>query len=491
MRKYFIIASALLLAACAKEAPVQEETQDRQEPQSEELVTYTISATINATKAYIDDTTVDESGYSPLKWELGDKIALKSGESYTIFEIKEAGDIVGGVTATFKADDVPGKVFTNAYYPYDYRGEDIATYYASTYNNISLANSKKSFAMEATVGEGVSSIEFTQKGSLAKFTVSNVPSFTRKAKLVAGSLTETVAITESEAATGSAVVYFAIPAGTYEMTFSLEDSASTPNTFYSKTRSSAIYASSYEFRYTVALPPVVDITKFATSWGAAYVYLFADDVYYDTEWSNLSSVMKTYNDGTYDHYYRVLPAGALNNTYDVIVFNSSDDTYRIRSKMTIQNQTRYSASQLEGLRLIGDTHDRIIVRDEAMGTNTSNNPDTYFYIKSIDGGHEAATGTWESEGTKALGWFIGKRSGASSGRYYYFDTNEISQYSGKSLTFEYTMYKEGCTGDNDNRWRGSYNNSGYTYSNYLHLGNYFDGDLKWYVDSNFDDQMSE
>lgn len=257
MKKYCLLLAAFAaLVSCSKEAEICEE-----ETTQDGLVEYSFNACIApVTKAY-----ADENASGAMTWNSGDEIALYNSTTGDYVNFSAQAD---GTNVTFKGTAPAGAVFTKAYYPADYRGESVASYYATKYSGVSLANSQKYFAMEdAEISLGDESLYFVQKGSLVKFSVSNVPSFTRKAKLVFGSLTETVAITSAEAATGSIEAYFAIPAGTANLTFSLEDSAGTPNTFYSKTRESAKMG--YEvvdekdvetpklYRYTVDLGPVI------------------------------------------------------------------------------------------------------------------------------------------------------------------------------------------------------------------------------------------
>lgn len=247
MKKILMIACVLLLAACAKEAaPVkQENPQHQQENPAEELVTYSFTASIGATtKAYIDEADVNSDGVAALKWSAGDAIALydESTESYVVFTTT-GNDVT---SATFTAKAPSGANFTAAYYPADYRGEadaDLEDYYngvfASTENPLmSLTNARKAFAMKADeITDGA--IHFAQMGSLVKFTVNNMPDFAAKATFSFGDLSETVAIASDDIVNGTAVFYFPVPAGTHDMTFSLIDNATTPNTFYTKTRTGA------------------------------------------------------------------------------------------------------------------------------------------------------------------------------------------------------------------------------------------------------------
>ena len=243
MKKYLMMACALLFAACAKEAPVQQEepVQENRQEAAPELVTYSFNASILATKAYIDENDVTD-GVAALKWSSGDEIALYDtvSEDYVVFSTTDAG-----ANATFTAEAPAGASFSKAYYPADYRGGSLVDYYNAAFASdksslMSLTDARKSFVMEvASIEANASSITFSQKGSLVKFTVNNVPDFAAKASFSFGDLSETVAIASSDIVDGTAVFYFPVPSGSHDMTFSLIDNASTPNTFYTKTRSSA------------------------------------------------------------------------------------------------------------------------------------------------------------------------------------------------------------------------------------------------------------
>ena len=484
MKKIFLVFAAIsVLAACSKEIRTAEDfsandSEDQivngSESTTDNAKVYTLSATLPQLKATVNEST------GKFEWESTDEIAVYDNEQskYQVFTTTGSGETV---TFSFTATDGLDHDFagSNAYYP----ASHLNSAHTAIDTPVQIASAGE-VPMSATNTGG--SLTFDYDAAIVKLTIENVPSFAVSAEFVNNNNSYAAEISHS---VNEDMTFYLVVASSNSLASEINVYDSSNNQIIHKTfnlSGSSSIQNGDLIPLKTKVGPVVDIKNYATSWTAAYIYLFSGENYLGTPWGDLNQVMKSYNDGTYNHYYRVLPSSSLNNTYEVIVFNSSNDTYRIRTNILIENQTNYSASQKEGLRKVGDTHHRVIVRDEALGTNTADNPNTYFYIKSIDGGHEGATGAWESEGTKALGWFIGKRNNNASGRYYYFDTNAISSYSGKSLTFEYTMM------NGDSQWRASYNNSGYTYSNYLHLGCYYqDSNLKWYVDSDFDSQMSE
>ena len=247
MKKFWMIAaSVLLLAACEKEAPVQQETPNNENPATD-LVTYTFKASINATKAYIDDDGLASGETAPLKWSDGDKIALYNSTTEEYVEFSTTLD-ADATSATFTAEAPSGAVFTKAYYPADYKGEGLVTYYNAKFksdNNplMSLSGARKCVVMEvAEIAANATSINFSQKGSMVKFTVSNVPDFAGKATLTFGDLSETVAIASTDISDGTSVFYFPVaPDHEKSMSFSLADTASKKgyNEFYRKARESA------------------------------------------------------------------------------------------------------------------------------------------------------------------------------------------------------------------------------------------------------------
>ena len=435
--------------------------------------------TLHATMPAFTSTKAEVADDGIFSWSANDEIAVEysdgTNSQYITFTCSDAAN------GTFtNKDEIPAgySLATDgivAYYPVSYRG----TVENQAFESLDAA--KKGFQMSATLEGG--NLKFAHDNALLKVTVNNIPSFAKK--LSVGGVNITLD------ATGDVIAYVPLaPAAAAKMTVAVTEGE---NTIISKTTGNAVAieaANLYPLK-ALEIGPVVDLLNYASSWDAAYIYLFSDSSAYDTEWANLSTVMKKYNDGTYDHYYRILPSGALGKTYDAIVFNSSDDQYRIRTRLTIEQETQYSVSIKEGLRKIGDQSHRLIIRDEALGTDKDSNPDTYLYIKSITGVDGTGfTGSWESDDTKAIGWFIGKRNGSASGRYFYFNTDELKNYLGYWFVFEYTMYKED---DHSDQWRASYNNDlSLGYQNYLHLGCYYDGsDWKFYNDTDFDSQMSE
>lgn len=352
------------------------------------------------------------------------------------------------------------------------------------------SNAQKFFKMEGSLNSTTGEIDFEHKSALVNVHIANVPNFASYFTVSGGTDLVTVHFSGETPAEVNKTVPITPTGSASDVIITLYDTAD--NVIISKRKSGKTLVAGHLYDTPqIKVGPVIDIKKFATSWEKAYIYLFDSD-YLGTPWADLGDVVKSYNDGANDHYYRILPGEALGNTYGLIVFNSADDTYRIRTSITIENQNYYSASQKEGLRKVGDDSYRFILRDEPLGTDKDSNPDTYLYIKSITGVDGSGfTGSWESDETKALGWFIGKRSGSASGRYYYFDIDALKSYAGSRFVYEYTMYKEG---DHTDRWRGvydvSYESSGI--SNYIHVGYYSNtGGSGMYIDNDFDSQMSE
>lgn len=480
MKKYLFILSVAAVAAiaCSKEETFNQEENIIESSNSGEK--YVLFAELPQftdadTKAAVSDAGV-------FSWTLGDVINValeKSGSGYIYREFTCTNDATGEFTYEGAGIIPEGYNPRGAYYPASYTGTPSSQTFASP------EAAAKGFQMEATVSAG--KLKFSHENAMMKVTINNVPSFAKQ--IVVGGTTINVSYDSNP---GNVTYYVPMaPAAAAKLSIAVKDG--NDNNIITKTsgNSVAITAANFYNLPNLTIDPIVDIKLFATSWEKAYVYLFDGEGYIGTAWGDLGSVMKKYNDGSYDHYYRVLPAAALGQTYGVIVFNSADDTYRIRTSITIENQNYYSASQKEGLRKVGDNSYRFILRDEPLGTDKDSNPDTYLYIKSITGVDGSGfTGSWESDETKALGWFIGKRSGYASGRYYYFDIDALKSYDGSWFVYEYTMYKEG---DHTNQWREVYNVSYESgISSYIHVGYWSNsGDSGTYIDNDFDSQMSE
>lgn len=485
MKKAFIlIIAAVATIACTKES----NTQDKYITQEGGLLS--IEATIapfvdDATKASIS---VNASGalIGTFSWSEGDQIAfpVTGDPAYVALTYNpENGKFEG------KAND--GQAIDNKrqiVYP---ASRVIGGPYSTTF--ASIAEAKAGFKMTASVPASLSEkIIMTHESALVHVQFTNVPNFADKLVVSDGS---DIATISTGSASGDIHFYVPItpdPDGAKTYTFTLKDAADNVIKAVASDAKTLV-AGKYYNTPNVAIPPFVDVAKNATSWGDVYVYLYSGKGDYEVSWGSLSSVMKSYTKSGVNHYYRILPEDSLGNTYSMIVFNSDNDHYRITTTLTVEAQNYLLASQKDGIRRVGDTHHRLFIWDQALAVNTNDNPDTYLFIKSITGVEGTAfTGSWESASTKAIGWFNTKRNSGESGRYYYFDTDAIKNYSGKAFVFEYTMYEEGCTGQDNNRWRALYNqNSPVAYSDNVHLIVYDDGGFKFTNDTDFDTQVSE
>jgi hypothetical protein len=475
---FYILATALVFAvACSKEAVVNND-ENTNVPSGR----YTLYAELPqfidaATKASVNDLGV-------FSWTAGDEINVvfystaNAGYIYRVFTCTDASagkfEIKDGEAA------IPdGYNLNSAMYPVSFGGVN-----ASNQTFTSLDAAAKGFQMTATVSEG--KLVFAHKNALLKVTVNNVPSFAKK--LTVGNVE--IALSLSAAGRVDAYVPMA-PAAAAKMSIAVTDGSN--NTIISKTSQNqvALVAANLYTLPTLTIGPVLDALQYATSWTKINTYIVGVDGDYKADLSSETEKMAKYNDGTNNHYYRVLPASALNNTYRIVYYNTANDDYRVVTSISVANQNAVSVSQKEGVRTIGDSHHRLIIRDEQLGTALDTNPDTYLYIKGVKdvSGSDGLTGSWLSDATKALGWFTSKRNSSLSGRYYYFDTNALSSYTGKEFWFSYLMYAEGT----NNNWRYADNyKSPVNYANYIHLGFYYDNsDLKVYNDSAFDSQVSE
>lgn len=176
MKKFFLAfaAVAALFAACSKENPTNEESNI---PEESTAKVYTLTATMPATKATVDETT------GKFEWESTDKIAVydKAQGRYQVFTSTGSGS---SVTFSFTATDGLSHDFSgsdpthfDAIYPVsriDANGEDTI--------QGTIIESAGDVPMTATYNGGT--LEFAYDAAVVKLTVKNVPSFTGMVEFV-------------------------------------------------------------------------------------------------------------------------------------------------------------------------------------------------------------------------------------------------------------------------------------------------------------------
>ena len=230
MKKILLFACAVAAIACAKEAPVQENTPV--DENKTEMITVTFTASVNETKA-----TVSDGG--AFTWKTGDRIAVydENTRKFYPFDLSSGN---GENTATFSGQfDAADYKFTKAYYPgnpFDYS----ATYSNAeevTIPSIATHSTQGLIPLAGTV-TGTGTLSFDYLTAVVKVSVDRIPRNTQYAVLkatnnIAGTFnlsSKTITSNGSKeialntnGVTGPQTFVFPVPAGSNAVTFELRD----------------------------------------------------------------------------------------------------------------------------------------------------------------------------------------------------------------------------------------------------------------------------
>ena len=269
---FYIFIGVIALIACTKETDVATSVS------ADEAGAFSFNVYLeDATKATIN------SSDGVFSWTGDEEIAVwdSKNKEFVTFSIasysNEGYKQARFTTSSAKADAVfVGNV---AYYPASIATragsspEDYSPTYTFPTSFANLTDASKGFPMSGTVT--VNEIKLSHLGSMIDVTLKNVPSFTTKLILNAGSTTINVTAAPTD---GSLHAVVPIPAGTYVLTINLQDDVTpTANTFYSKARSSKTYtASNYYPINDITLGRLLTFTNDA-GWASPKVHIWQHD----------------------------------------------------------------------------------------------------------------------------------------------------------------------------------------------------------------------
>ena len=341
MKKILLFACAVAAIACAKEAPVQENTPV--DENKTEMITVTFTASVNETKA-----TVSDAG--AFTWSATDRIAVydeKTQKFYPFDLTSGAGANTATFTGQFNAADYK---FTKAYYPGDYLvnlgatgvDPDVVTIPFSATHSTAGANGLIPLVGEVTDG---GTLSFDYLTAVVKVSVDRIPRNTQYAVLkatnnIAGTFdvdSKTITSGSKEIAlniygvSGPQTFVFPVPAGSNAVTFELRDDLNGAALFTTGSdKAKTVTFKAPSLYYNSVTVPVSIYVRNVSNWDnfQGYYYTTTGSSSSNSTWGTDALGSETFGYLSYNYTRITLPSAETGKVGNVVFHNykSSDES---------------------------------------------------------------------------------------------------------------------------------------------------------------------